>query len=201
MVRPPSSPARDHKRSLPAWFNSKPEVYQSEMDLIGADRWIDRQYVLIVPSEVDDATLDWFLDRAEAAAVQHNAKVLVVDPWNEMDHRRLPVKSLTEYTGRAIKVFKRFAKKFLVAVVIVTHPAKQHKDQDGNVKVPTLYDILDSARWYNKADAGLIVHRVDNQTIIRVAKSRYHVEIGIPGEVHANFSSHGRRFAILSDDE
>ena len=44
-----------------------------------------------------------------------------------------------------------------------------------------LYDIADSAHWYNKPDFGILIWRDSPEsgkpTQIAVAKSRYHVEI------------------------
>jgi twinkle protein len=69
------------------------------------------------------------------------------------------------------------------------------KDGEGNYKMPTLYDINGSANWYNKADLGVIVHRVNkDDTVIKVQKSRYHEVIGIPGEVVMQFSKDERRY-------
>jgi twinkle protein len=123
--------------------------------------------------------------------------VIVIDPWNEMDHARNRDETTTEYTGRAIKAFKRFARKFMVHMIVVAHPSKQMKDKEGNYTIPTLYDISDSAHWYNKADLGVVVHREsENNSIIRVSKSRYHDEIGVPGEVNATYQFYERRFTI-----
>jgi twinkle protein len=104
---------------------------------------------------------------------------------------------LTEYTGRAIKTLKRFAAKFLVHLIVVAHPAKMQK-VDGSYSIPTLYDISDSAHWYNKSDIGMTVHRMtDGTSLIRVSKSRYHDEIGVPGEVTCNFHFPSRRYETI----
>jgi twinkle protein len=66
---------------------------------------------------------------------------------------------MTEYVGRAIKALKRFARKFQVHLIVIAHPTKSTKDGDGKYRMPTLYDISDSANWYNKCDLGIIVHR------------------------------------------
>lgn len=73
------------------------------------------------------------------------------------------------------------------------------KDENGDYRIPTLYDISDSAHWYNKADLGVVVHRKKDHTILRVAKSRYHDEIGIPGEVFMTYRFEERRFEPYGD--
>ena len=193
-------PQRDHRRNLRTWKMGKPVQYATPRELQEADAWIDKHFAFMVPSEDDDVTLEWALDRMEAAVIQHGCKVVVIDPWNEMDHSRDRAESLTEYTGRAIKALRRFAKKMMVHLIIVAHPSKQRKDENGQYQVPTLYDISDSAHWYNKADLGVIVHRYATHTLIRVAKSRYHDEIGVPGDVEAGYIFDQRRFDVWDNN-
>jgi twinkle protein len=193
------APQRDHRRNLRTWKLGKPAQYAEPAQLAEVDRWIDKHFSFLVPDDDADVDLDWVLDRCEAACTQFAARVIVIDPWNEMDHARAPGESLTEYTGRAIKTFKRFAKKTNTHLIVVAHPSKQAKDENGNYRIPTLYDISDSAHWYNKADVGIVVHRESPQSsIIRVSKSRYHDEIGTPGEVRAEFHFEKRRFEVFT---
>lgn len=188
-------PTRDHRRNLRTWYCGKPVQHQSELETLEADQWIDERFSFLVPSEDDDVTVDWLLDRCEAAVVQHCARIVVIDPWNEMDHARERDESLTEYVGRAIKAFKRFARRFMVHLIVVAHPSKQMRDKDGNYAIPSLYDISDSAHWYNKADLGVIVHKLgQDRSLIRVQKSRYHDEIGVPGECECRFEFAKRRY-------
>ena len=192
------SPQRDHRRNLRTWYCRRPVQHCDSREIREADAWIDRQFSFVVPGEDDDVTLDWMLDKLEAAVVQHGAQVVVIDPWNELDHARRKDETQTEYVGRAIKTLKRFARTMCVHLIVVAHPAKQQKDpQTGDYRMPTLYDISDSAHWYNKADLGVVVHRTAMGTQIRVAKSRYHDEIGTPGEVEAQFQFDQRRYDVL----
>jgi twinkle protein len=188
------TPQRDHRRNLRTWFAAKPVEHCDAGELARADSWIDRHFAFLVPGEDEDVDLEWVLDRLEAAVIQHGCKIVVIDPWNEMDHCRRQGETLTEYTGRAIKALKRFAKKLLVHLIVVAHPSKQAKDENGAYRVPTLYDISDSAHWYNKADLGVVVHRYPAHTLIRVAKSRYHDLIGEPGDCEATFVFPERRY-------
>lgn len=194
---PEQNPQRDHRKNLRVWFNQKPVSEQTGEELARADHWIDDRFAFIYPDEDADPTLDWLMDRAEAARFQYDCDVIVIDPWNEIEHSRLPGESVTDYTSRAIRGFKRFARKMNVHLIIVAHPTKLAKDKEGNYPVPSLYDISDSAAWYNRADVGVIVHRFSSHSIVRVSKSRYHDEIGQPGEVSANFEPRTRRFEIV----
>lgn len=188
-------PQVDHKRNLRSWFCQMPEFQLDQQQREAADRWIEHQHRFIVPDEDDDASLEWLLEKMEVAATRDHVRIFVLDPWNELEHSRQHGETETEYTGRAIRALKRFAKAFRVHICVIAHPTKSVKDVDGNYKMPTLYDIAGSANWYNKADLGVIVHRVnDDDTHIKVQKSRYHDIIGKPGEVRMQYSKDEKRF-------
>jgi twinkle protein len=191
-------PSHDHKRNLRKWRVGRPWLNTFAEAKIEADAWINKQFCFLVPNEDDDVTLEWVLERANVAVVRFGAKVVVIDPWNEMDHSRPRDMSLTEYTGFAIKQFRKFARKHRVHLIIVAHPSKPMRSSDGSLRIPTLYDISDSAHWYNKADVGIVVHRDDDErSIIRIAKSRYHDIIGKPGDRIASFDQKTGRYSII----
>lgn len=188
----------DHRRNLRTWYHGKKVRWQSAQEIAEADYWIDQHFSFICPSDEDEVTLEWTLEKMQAAAVQHGARLGVVDPWNEMDHVRPPQMSLTEYTGFAIKEFKRLARRMNMHVAVAAHPSKQQRDDNGGFKIPSLYDLSDSAHWYNKPDAGLIVWRGQvkgaDTTIVRVAKSKYHDQIGLPGDVEMRFDPESNHY-------
>ena len=189
-------PQTDHKRYLRTWFLRTRPSYWTAEEIDRADIWIDQHHVFLHPKEDEDVTLDWFLEKAEVAVVRHGAKVIVGDPWNEMDHE-YDMRSMTEaqYINRAIKEIRRFARAFGVHVAIVAHPTKLQKGADGTYPMPSLYDINGGAVWHNKADLGVVVHRVnEDDTRVKTAKSRYHDIIGRPGSVMMQFCGDDRRF-------
>jgi twinkle protein len=193
-------PQRDFRRNLRTYYHSKRVVYQSPEEIDEADGWIDRHFSFIVPNEDDDVNLEWVLDRARASVVQHGANMVAIDPWNEMDHSRPRDMSLTEYTGFAIKEFKRLARSMNIHLIVAAHPAKQQRREDGTFQIPSLYDVSDSAHWYNKPEVGMVVHRENkDRTVIRIAKSRYHDQIGTPGDVNVSFSTETNHYTVLED--
>lgn len=194
------SPQSDHRRNLRTWHAGKLEVRMSEEEIAAADAFIDEKFVFIVPDDDDDVTLDWVLERAATAAIRHGVKIVVLDPWNEMDHERPKDMSLTEYTGFAIKQFKKFARKYQVHLMVVAHPAKMHRSKDGKYPIPTLYDISDSAHWYNKPDYGFVVHRdTDGSSSVIIAKSRYQDQLGELGIIDVAFSRETGRFSVVDN--
>lgn len=202
------TPQLDHKRNLRTYFNGRKVINQTREQRDAADKWIDENFAFIVPSDDDQVDLKWVLEKSAAAVIQHGCKGLFIDPWNEMDHIRPSDMSLTEYTGFAIKEFKRFARKHDIHLVCAAHPTKQMKDKEGNFQIPSLYDISDSSHWYNKADIGLVIWRGKVggyvRTILRVAKARYADVTGLPGDLDLDFNPETNHYSptnFISDDE
>ena len=192
-------PQQDLRRQLRKWHIAKQRLAKSD-DLRGpwhhpeisaADAWIEQHFRFLVPNDDEDVTIEWLLERATAAVVREDCDVVLVDPWNEMDHAPGDL-SLTVYVGEAIKAMKRCARKLQVLWIVVAHPAKiKQGDTVG------LYSISDSAHWFNKPDIGLIISRPadDGDAELRVAKARYE-EIGRRGSVKIRFNPDTRRFHV-----
>lgn len=193
----------DHRRALRSFYAERLEIDMHDHEKEAADQWINKHFGFIVPSDERDVTLDWLLPIAKSAILRKEAQILVIDPWNEMDHTRPPDMSQTEYVGFAIKTFKRFARSLNIHLIIAAHPTKLQRLKNGNYPIPTLYDISDSAHWANKPDAGVIIHREDlkvNKTLIRIAKARYH-SIGVPGDLYGAWSIERTRYQIADEGE
>ena len=189
------SPQRDHRRAFRSWFNRTPERRQTVVEIEEADAWIDRHHVFLVPREDEDTDLGWLLEKMEVAVTRHECRIVVIDPWNEMDHLWDRHETEAQYINRSIKKLRRFARAFQVHMIVVAHPTKLQKQGDGTYPLPSLYDINGGAVWYNKADLGVIVHREsEDVTKVKVAKSRWHDTIGRPGSVLMAFCGDDRRF-------
>jgi len=128
--------------------------------------------------EDDEMDLDFFLDLCRTAVIRDGVRLVLLDPWNELEHKRRRDETETDYISRALRAIKRFAKEYQVAFWIVAHPTKPG---EGKSRVPGLYDISGSANWANKADYGLTYHRArpdENRAELRVTK----VRMGLPGK-------------------
>lgn len=149
------------------------------LDCSDVDDILEQRLSIISQSVEEDMELDIerFLDLCTLAVRRNGVKMVVLDPWNELEHKRRSDETETDYIGRAIRACKRFAKQYDVAFWIAAHPTKPH---EGTKKIPALYDISGSANWANKADYGLTYHRPkfnDNLAKIMVSK----VRMGLPG--------------------
>lgn len=191
-------PQRDHRRALRSFYGEKLEVSMTRDERAAADKWIEHHFSFIYPNDDDEVDLKYVLETASQAILRREAQILVIDPWNEMDHIRPPDQSLTEYVGIAIKTLKKFARKYRIHLIVAAHPAKMMRSKDGTIPMPGLYDISDSAHWANKPDVGIVIHRdnlASSETKIRVLKARY-ADIGRPGEITGSWAIERTRYTI-----
>ena len=173
--------------------------------LANVDRWIGENFVFIdhdTQGDDEDITLEWILERAADAVLRHGVRVLVIDPWNEVEHAKDQRESMTEYVNRALRQLKKFGQRYGLAVFVVAHPTKDVA-KDGKSRVPTLYDIADSSAWFNKPDVGIIIDRPDahsDETMIYIKKVRFE-GTGEKGSVRMRFDRETSRYEMLNSAE
>jgi twinkle protein len=169
------------------------------------DRFINEHFVFIAADPLgqndEEVYLDWIIDRATDAVLRDGIRVLVLDPWNEIEQARGPRESVTEYTGRALRALNRFRHMYGVMVIILIHPTKE-VGKDGKARAPTPYDADGSAHWFNKADHFLIVHRENeaaDEALVRIAKVKFD-GTGKKGAVRLAFDTASSRFNALDGE-
>lgn len=101
-----------------------------------------------------DLTVESIMKSAKSFVKQKGIKILVIDPFNKLDHQIGRNKNETQYISRFLDILLNFAKFNNVLVFLIAHPVKMQ-----NNEVPTLYSISGSANFYNKTDYGFTVHR------------------------------------------
>ncbi len=160
--------------------------------------WVAERYCFIVSDDDKDLpTIDWILDKARIAILRYGIRGLIIDPYNEIEHKRGQGMFETEYVSMLLGKIKRFAKANQIHVWIVAHPAKMLKDKEGKQQVPTLYDISGSANWVNKADCGIVIHRgsTEGQTEVHVKKIRFK-HVGRQGVANLVYERNSGRYLV-----
>ena len=140
------------------WFEGKytkkarmrPETMRQGM------HWLDNHFVLIRHEDDELPSVDWIIGLARAAVMRHGIRGLVIDPYNELDHKRPQGQTETEYVSQMLTRIKKFAQHYDVHVWFVAHPRQLHNWRG---EAPGLYDISGSAHFINKCDNGIVVHR------------------------------------------
>ncbi len=116
--------------------------------------------------------LGWLLENIEVLATRDGCKVIIVDPWNELEHMPEPGESLTNYINFALQQIRGIAEKLEVHIVVVAHPKKPNGD---NLKIPGGYDIADSAAFYNKPSLGISIGSVMEGDVEQLSLSTWKV--------------------------
>lgn len=127
-----------------------------------AEEWIEKHITFIYADDHDtEMTLDWVLRKAELAKRRRPRNLLVVDPWNEVEHAYDTRKeSETQYTGRWLRKLKAWGRAEGFSLVIAAHPKQQMPDpKTKRYPVVDGYAISGSANWYNRADVGITIYR------------------------------------------
>lgn len=142
------------------FIREKLSMIWGEEDGAGWDRFSNVQCFLqsaeLTQYDQEPRTLDWILNKAAVAVQEDDVKLILLDPWNEIERAKPKDMQLTDYIGMCLMWLKQFCRLYGVTIVVVAHPTKAGVS-DG--KIPTLADIEGSMNWYNKCDNGLIVVR------------------------------------------
>jgi len=174
--------------------------YAAGSTLSKASEFLEKHFTFIAPNRANynvDHDIEWLLNKMEAAVIREGVRMVLIDPFNEIEHRRNHDESQTEYIGRAIRKLKAFALQYDVLVCVVVHPTKAASHLES--KDLSLYNLADSSHWANKADIGIIVGRlgnpeVDTMTGIYIKKVRYQPDAGSLGTVLLDFDKENRLF-------
>lgn len=168
-------------------------------DLATAVAFIDEHYrFLRIPTEQNDVPcLADVLESANLVLHRWETDVpdgqygLLIDPWNELEHRYSDSTSETKYISETLAMFRRYCRNSKIHGWIVAHPKQLNKHpKTGEYPVPRPYDISGSAHWYNKADNCITVWRPEGDSTdveIHIQKVKFR-HVGKRGLVHLSFN-------------
>jgi twinkle protein len=145
---------------------------------LGSSKWKDCWNVVndnfyFIESERYD--LDTVLKKGAELVKRKGIKCLVIDPFNKVKMKGAADMSITDATMEYLARIETFAKKYDVLVVIVAHPTKMYKKDDGTMDEPTMYNIKGGGEWYDASYHGLLVHRnyANNTVKVKVLKVKF----------------------------
>ena len=171
---PENYPIGYHLQKLVSKISGKPfeKSKLTESELNNTLDYISNNFFFLNYEAID--TLDDILGCAEQLIHGEKIKVLVIDPYNRLEHNRQSNLTETEYISKFLDTLSNFAKRHDVLIHLVAHPRKMSK-KDGVFEVPNYYDINGSANFANKADYCLTVHRdkAAMRTEIHVEKVKF----------------------------
>ena len=138
---------------------------------IGTDKWnniiskVNDNFYFIENERYD---LDAVLAKGAELVKRKGIKCLVIDPYNKVKMQGASTMSIPDATMEYLTRIEAFAKKYDVLVIIVAHPTKMYKKEDGTIDEPTMYSIKGGGEWYDASYHGLLVHRNYEQKTVKV---------------------------------
>lgn len=165
-------------------FNPGPHPRMSKAQANAAMAWINARFTWIMPEQ---PSLDEIIDKARALVARKGIRILVIDPWNEVEHNRPGGMTEAEYVSQSLMRLRRFARKHDLLLIVVAHPKVLEKKGDGTYPVPTPYDISGGAMWRNKAEDCIAVYShdvTDPSGIVEIHVQKVKFKLfGRPGKV------------------
>jgi twinkle protein len=167
-------------------YTKNPNYRISESELHSALDFIHKHFFFI-NMKGNNLSIEGLIEKATELAERKGIDGFVIDNWATMEHSRNG-KRTGDYVGDSLTKINEFKQEYGVHVFLVAHPRKIETDKKtGKPRVPNLYDVADSAHFFNLVDTGLVVYRNYDTNIVDIitAKMRWQF-VGQPGE--ASFS-------------
>lgn len=169
--------------------------YLSEALYASALEFLNDNITSILPQQHFQA--DAILSRARELVSRRGTRVVVIDPFNRLEHQIPAGQTETQYISSFLDTLSNFAQRNQCLVILVAHPRKMQRDPaTGRFPVPALQDINGSAAFVNKADFGLVVERdmEAGVTRIHVRKVKFR-NLGKVGEASFVYNTSNGRYS------
>ena len=150
-------------RKIGNWMPSKGDI--------NSDKWnevtevVNDNFYFIENERYD---LDAVLQKGAELVKRKGIKCLVIDPYNKIKMNGASNMSIPDATMEYLTRIEAFAKKHDVLVIVVAHPTKMYKKEDGTIDEPNMYNIKGGGEWYDASYHGLLVHRDYNKKTVKV---------------------------------
>jgi twinkle protein len=138
--------------------------------------FVDEYFKVMNVNEMG-TSIDEILEKARQMIFRYGINVLVISPWNCIEHQIPNGMAETNYISLTLSKITRFIKKFNIHCFLIAHPTKMQKNlQTKKYEVPTLQNISGSVHFANKAHNGLSVYRNfdDFTTEVHIQKAKFY---------------------------
>ncbi|MDF1853481.1 MAG: AAA family ATPase [Verrucomicrobiales bacterium] len=152
---------RDHLCRL---ITGRPFDALASHEQVRALEVLDERFRIVHRTYDDDTShaLGWLKSMVHTLAMRDQCKMIIIDPWNELEHLPEPGESLTNYINFALQQIRQWAEKLETHICVIAHPKKM--DLGREPRPPMGYDVADSAAFANKPALGFTVHENKTET-------------------------------------
>ena len=167
-------------------------------ECLATNNYINDNFFWAEPDN-EDYSISNILDIARKMVKRHGIRGFVLDPWNRCFHDK-GGESKTDYVAEQLKNIINFSQKYSIMFFLVAHPRKMNREKGGGgkVEIPTLYDISDSAHFYNMTDFGICGYRdFENDCFFAYIQKVKFKNYGEPGLVMMKYDKVSGRFSEI----
>jgi twinkle protein len=150
-------------RKIGNWMPSKVDINTEKWNQV--TEVVNENFYFIENERYD---LDSVLEKGAELVKRKGIKCLVIDPYNKIKMKGAEKMSIPDATMEYLTRIEAFAKKYDVLVMVVAHPTKMYKKEDGTLDEPNMYNIKGGGEWYDASYHGLLVHRDYTKGTVKV---------------------------------
>ena len=150
-------------RKVGNWMPSKMDINSKKWNEV--TKLVNDNFYFIENERYD---LDSVLEKGAELVKRKGIKCLVIDPYNKVKMHGSNSMSIPDATMEYLTRVEAFAKKHDVLVIVVAHPTKMYKKEDGTLDEPNMYNIKGGGEWYDASYHGLLVHRDYTKGTVKV---------------------------------
>lgn len=163
MFTPEHSPMELHQTTLIQkavgrnfWKDKDGRPRITPQDIERYVNWANEKIYITLPENGEEATWDWIFDKFKEQMYSFGVNIFVIDAFNKI---QLPKGNKLEEINTVLSRLTSFCQINNVSVLLVAHPTKMKKNDNGSYEVPTLYDVSGSSDFRNQAHNGFAIHR------------------------------------------
>ncbi len=181
-------------------FYKRSEEWKMNHEELSNAKFLINDHFYFINIDEKNVTLDGLLEKARELVLRKGVNAFLLDPWNYIEHKIPMGFTETQYISEALTKIARFSKVNNIHIIVVAHPTKIRKGDDGKYMVATMYDIAGSAHWFNKIDNGMSVYRdfESGAVDVHIQKIRFKF-IGKIGKTSFVWDKHTGRYSEHSD--
>lgn len=139
------------------FWNDKDGQRITKTDIDRYVDWADEKIYVTSPEKGEAADWEWLLEKFKEQLFSYGVDIFVIDAFNKV---ALPKGNRLDAINEVLTKITAFAQANDVIVILVAHPTKMKKNDNGKYEVPTLYDVSGSADFRNQTHDGFSIHRV-----------------------------------------
>ncbi len=127
-----------------------------------AYRFVSEHFFYIYPDGISPSP-EFIKTKFLELIIKEKVDGVCIDPFNQLANDYKNTRS-DKYLETFLSDCQRFAVDNNIFFLLVAHPHKLNKENNGNYPCPDVYDIADGAMWNNKCDNIIVYHRPVAQT-------------------------------------